>query len=249
MQISVIGDEQPLVYVDGEIDDTNSSELRRVLVDIAHWADPFKVDLSRVEFIDSGGIGVLLECAAMARSRGTRFCVLYPSECVEYTIKRLGLSDKLGLPSEDSRADQSPPGEGNPAPRWLVSIFKVPCGPSSAATIRARIGQILDSLCLTDEEMADVRLAVGEAASNAVKYSHSDCSGTIAVRCSVDQSVLEIEVTDCGPGFDREAVYSPDFDDLPTGGMGIAIMRMVMDEVNFSFDSGTTVCMRKNLKK
>ena len=52
-----------------------------------------------------------------------------------------------------------------------------------------------------NEEVADIRIAAGEALSNAVEHGHSRRSSGFSVRCSYDEEILTIEIRDNGDGF------------------------------------------------
>jgi anti-sigma regulatory factor (Ser/Thr protein kinase) len=91
----------------------------------------------------------------------------------------------------------------------------------------------------SEEEVADIRLAAGEALGNAVEHGKSPRSSGFSVRCTFDGDQLVVEVRDNGSGF------SP-FDDVSTPpidrerGLGIYLMRRLMDDVSYSHN-GTLV--------
>lgn len=96
--------------------------------------------------------------------------------------------------------------------------------------------------------MADLRLVVSEAATNAVEAQGSvGARDRIVVRCQVAEDRVLVEVVDHGPGFDPEAI--PDLPDVETperlrheSGLGMALMERMADEVNVeSGPDGTTV--------
>jgi serine/threonine-protein kinase RsbW len=84
---------------------------------------------------------------------------------------------------------------------------------------------------LSDELLADLKLALTEAASNSVRHAYADKkTGVVEISYELHPDRLVIEVTDEGEGFDpAEAAGHPD--DLTEGGLGIAIIRAIADEV------------------
>jgi serine/threonine-protein kinase RsbW len=84
---------------------------------------------------------------------------------------------------------------------------------------------------LSDETLADLKLAITEAASNSVRHAYAeDNAGAVEISYELLPDRLVIEVTDEGGGFDpAEAQGAPD--DLSEGGLGIAIIRAIADEV------------------
>ncbi len=105
-------------------------------------------------------------------------------------------------------------------------------------------------------EVADqISLAVDEACTNVIKHAHEFNS-----RKMIDLSVVysskqfEIVITDKGKGFDPKSLQKPDLQkyiqEAKMGGLGIHLMKTLMDEVNYSFNPGikNQVSMVKYLK-
>lgn len=102
-----------------------------------------------------------------------------------------------------------------------------------------------------DDRIADLRLAVSEACTNAIE-AHADIgepddTDRIVIRCDLGEDRIEVEVVDRGGGFDPG-----DLDALPgvedparldfERGMGIGLMRTLTDETEFSSsEEGTSV--------
>ena len=231
----------------GEIDFGNSSELRVALEHLMKDGNrAIELDLSGIDFIDSSGIGVLVDCAKTMQRQGGVMTLALCSDTVRNILCGCGLADIFGMTAD---CTSQPIILNRPGHRWLISSFTVPVSLKSPAVIRGRLDQLISDLGLSDSEASDIRLAVGEASTNAVKYCGDVTDGRISVKCTADSHQLTIEITDPGPGFDRKAVKPPDFRALPSGGMGIAIMELVMDEVKFEFHNGTTVRMVKRLNE
>lgn len=100
----------------------------------------------------------------------------------------------------------------------------------------------------TDELLFDIRLAVSEACTNAIKHGSpmgDRCCVSIACQCK--QEYLHIEISD--EGAFREKVSSP-HDEMSMNGRGILLMLSAMDKVTFDeSDAGTVVTMAKNLER
>lgn len=66
-----------VVSLFGELDLTTGTRLRDVLVGVASstTAGTIVVDLSRVDFIDGGSVGVIVQAATIAREEGRAFLV------------------------------------------------------------------------------------------------------------------------------------------------------------------------------
>jgi serine/threonine-protein kinase RsbW len=85
---------------------------------------------------------------------------------------------------------------------------------------------------LSDEVLADLKLALTEAASNSVRHAYvgADHAGLVEISYELLPDRLVIEVTDEGEGFDPAEADGPP-EELSEGGLGIAIIRAIADEV------------------
>jgi serine/threonine-protein kinase RsbW len=85
---------------------------------------------------------------------------------------------------------------------------------------------------LSDEVLADLKLALTEAASNSVRHAYASAeeAGVVEISYELLSDRLVIEVTDKGEGFDptdRDGAPA----ELTEGGLGIAIIRAIADDV------------------
>ncbi len=91
---------------------------------------------------------------------------------------------------------------------------------------------------LSDELLADLKLALTEAASNSVRHAYRDkTAGVVEISYELHSDRLVIEVTDEGEGFDP-AQAEDNADELSEGGLGIAIIRAIADEVEIGSQPG-----------
>jgi len=91
---------------------------------------------------------------------------------------------------------------------------------------------------LSDELLADLKLALTEAASNSVRHAYGDHDpGVVEISYELFSDRLVIEVTDEGEGFDPVAAEVTG-DELSEGGLGIAIIRAIADEVEIGAQPG-----------
>ena len=128
----------------------------------------------------------------------------------------------------------------------------IPPYPEYLQLVRALVGAAASSSGarspLGPGRVADLRLVVSEAATNAVEAQGAiGARDRIVVRCQGAEDRVLGEVIDHGPGFDLDAV--PDLPDVETperlrheSGLGVALMERMADEVNVESGSdGTTV--------
>jgi len=97
-----------------------------------------------------------------------------------------------------------------------------------------------------EEALADLRLAVTEAAANACRHAYSDSGGDVIVHLSLgEDDLLEVVVEDDGPGFDAAEVEEWDARSLGEDGMGLAIIRAIAEDVQIGRrDDGTGTRIR-----
>ncbi|BCY05177.1 STAS domain-containing protein [Actinoplanes sp. L3-i22] len=87
------------VTVVGEIDFSNSDEVAEAIRDaIADWSPPtVHVDLRDATFIDSTGLGALIEGYRAATESNVRYLVINPSPTFRRVLTVTGLSEFFGL--------------------------------------------------------------------------------------------------------------------------------------------------------
>ena len=96
-------------------------------------------------------------------------------------------------------------------------------------------------LCgFSSEDVAEIKVAAGEALSNAVEHGHALRSSGFSVRCSMEDDELRIEIRDNGEGFMPESLRIGTPPEQRERGFGILLMRRLMDGVQFD-NNGTCV--------
>jgi serine/threonine-protein kinase RsbW len=90
---------------------------------------------------------------------------------------------------------------------------------------------------LDEETLGDLKLALTEACSNSVRHAYASGEGTVEIRYELHPDRLVIEVVDDGEGFDPSAERE-EGEDLVEGGLGIAIIRSIADELEIGAGAG-----------
>jgi len=104
-----------------------------------------------------------------------------------------------------------------------------------------------------EADVFEVQTAVDEACTNIMKYAYSEQGGIIIITCELQDNDFVVTIRDKGKPFDPDSVPQPDLgtdlDRRKIGGLGIYLMRKLMDDVSYSFDAekGNTLVMRKTL--
>jgi serine/threonine-protein kinase RsbW len=97
--------------------------------------------------------------------------------------------------------------------------------------------------CLDTRGVHAVQLAVDEACSNIIEHAYGgEGRGDIECTCRVDSDGLTMKLTDHGIPFDPNCVPEPDLganlECRAEGGLGLYIMRQLMDELRYEFTPG-----------
>jgi anti-sigma regulatory factor (Ser/Thr protein kinase) len=99
---------------------------------------------------------------------------------------------------------------------------------------------------LSDDDMMAMNLALDEVITNIIDYGYDDqAEHEIRVTLAVEGDRLTIEVEDDGRQFDPLTAPAPDLDlpleERPVGGLGIHIVRSLMDAVEHRRRNGRNV--------
>ena len=87
------------------------------------------------------------------------------------------------------------------------------------------------------EKISKIELATEEALVNVFRYAYPEQPGDVEMICRLEGERLAIEIVDSGIPFDATAMPVPEVTDgdheREPGGLGILLMKKVMDEVRY----------------
>jgi anti-anti-sigma factor len=104
---------------------------------------------------------------------------------------------------------------------------------------------------LSANEAFQCQLAVDEACTNIIEHAYgAEDVGRIEIACVIEPGVITMRIVDYGQPFDPGGVPEPvdttELDQIEPGGIGLHLMRKLMDEVTFEFgDARNTLTMVK----
>jgi len=103
-------------------------------------------------------------------------------------------------------------------------------------SIGERIARELDNYAGDREALAyHLNLVLTEATANAIRHTASgNPQDTVRVLIHIGRQELNIKVYDHGQGFDLETIPLPDFDNPREGGMGLFLIKTLMDSVTYN---------------
>jgi anti-sigma regulatory factor (Ser/Thr protein kinase) len=114
---------------------------------------------------------------------------------------------------------------------------RVPGTPLGVSMLRREMAGIAEDCGMNAEGIADVRLAVTEAATNAVIHAYADAEGELKVTAAIQDGELAIVIGDTGPGLVERR-------DSPGLGLGLSIIASVAERLKIvNRSSGTEIHM------
>ena len=126
---------------------------------------------------------------------------------------------------------------------------------ASAGAVR-QIAGALDDFCLRERLPPDVawqlRVAVDEIVSNIVIHASAGAPPAIDVDFRREGDAVEIAIADDGPAFDPFGRPDPDvsapLEAREPGGLGILLVRGLMDDVRYTRTAKNVVTLRKRIR-
>lgn len=121
--------------------------------------------------------------------------------------------------------------------------------PNQVSNIRDDALRFAKQAGIDGEDLYDIQIAIGEALSNAVKHGSPVIGKSrISIGCEIVDGSFVVTVSDEGGPFDDKCIPEPEFQELPECGLGVYLMKQLMDHVEFSRnEAGNSVKMVKKL--
>ena len=122
--------------------------------------------------------------------------------------------------------------------------LKLPSESEVLEIIRYIVSRVAKGAGFGEEDVNKIELAVDEACANVVKHAYrpDESERPISIDIIVDAKSLTVIVADRGKGFNLARVKTPDLAKYIkqgiAGGLGIHLMKSLMDEVDFEIKPG-----------
>ena len=118
--------------------------------------------------------------------------------------------------------------------------FSVPGKPEYVGMVRLAISSLANCAGFDIEAVEDIKVAVSEACTNVVCHGRSDRDPYYEVACELGTDRIIISVVDHAGGYDIKTYKAPVFEATrKEGGLGIFIIKALMDEVDILSELGT----------
>lgn len=137
-------------------------------------------------------------------------------------------------------------------PKILLSKTWSSC-PSDLSDIRKNVSNVCQEVGYSEEQTNEIVLAIDEACTNIIRYAYKDCrDGTIQLDVSHDNLQILFRLHDFAKQVSKDCIKTKPSTLLEPGGLGVMLMREVMDSVEFVHTdqcAGNILEMKKKLPK
>ncbi|MBI4850945.1 MAG: ATP-binding protein [Acidobacteria bacterium] len=130
-------------------------------------------------------------------------------------------------------------------PTTIESKFalSVPSSTKNLALVRDFVNKVAAQAGFGETELIKLELAIDEACTNVIKHAYGyDTTREVTIRAIFDDEELRLQVIDNGLGFDPDAVREEDLKQLivdrRSGGLGMQLMKLLMDDVHYEISPG-----------
>lgn len=245
LQVNIEETFPPIISATGELDYENCDSLASLITGtIVKCGPSMKLSLGGLDFVDSSGLRILVKAAMDVKKTGGSLTVVSLTNQLNRMLEISGFKHLFEITAQFAVTSAETTKE---ASSKQSCCFELPSEIGTCSEIRNKICCFVSDIGCDPLVLDDVRLAVGEAITNAVR--HGACDGkNIEINCSSDEKRITVTLRYLSTPFDPHAVPIPNPDLTPEGGMGIHFMKLLMDKVDYSYDDGyITVTLEKQL--
>lgn len=120
--------------------------------------------------------------------------------------------------------------------------LEIPAKPEYVVLGRLALAGLLRDCRFSSDAVADLKLAVTEACSNSIRHAYDHDNGQVRLTFAALDDRVVLMIRDEGGGFHEDDVDCPECSavgvDLTEGGMGISIIRAVVDQFSLQHPHG-----------
>ena len=129
--------------------------------------------------------------------------------------------------------------------------ISMPSKPEYVSLARLTASSIANRVGFNIEEIEDIKVAIGEACTNAIQHGFNDTSKNYEIEFYIYDDELLIKVIDFGTSGVKLETKMPDINNLNEGGLGLFIIETLMDEVEYitNENKGSEIRMIKRLEE
>ncbi|SCY63111.1 ATP-binding protein [Alkaliphilus peptidifermentans] len=122
--------------------------------------------------------------------------------------------------------------------------LSIPNKPEYVSVVRLTVAAIANRMGFDIEKIEDIKVAIAEACTNAITHGKKDDQENFDIEFILKEKKLTMIVCDSGRGCITDEINIPDLNNLKEGGLGIFIIKSLMDEVEIASDIGKGTIIR-----
>jgi anti-sigma regulatory factor (Ser/Thr protein kinase) len=116
---------------------------------------------------------------------------------------------------------------------------------SRIPSVSVSLEEVMHTHGFSSEDVLDTQLAVEEVITNIINHGYKNAGGEIVISCRINVNQAEVRIRDNAPRFDPLSLPEPELDatvqDRKIGGLGVFLVRQVMDEISYRYENGQNV--------
>ncbi len=116
---------------------------------------------------------------------------------------------------------------------------------SRIPSVSASLEEVMHTQGFSSEDILDTQLAVEEVITNIINHGYKNAGGEIVISCRIKVNHAEVRISDNAPRFDPLSLPEPELDttvkDRKIGGLGVFLVRQVMDEISYRYENGQNI--------
>ena len=231
------------ITLEGRMDTASSARLDADLRSSLGGVTSLVMDLAGLEYISSAGLRVFLYAYKVMSRQGT--LKLTRANDVIYGIFEVsGFLDILDI----EKLPSDPQGDWEQNAKELTLEANVDNNERFTDFVNAE----LEAMDCPAKARMQIDTAIDEILTNVAAYAYGDGTGPVSLRIGLQSNprTVVLECVDSGKAFnplDRDVpnTISLPADDRPIGGLGIYLVRKLMDDVTYEYRDGKNVLVLK----
>lgn len=121
--------------------------------------------------------------------------------------------------------------------------MELSANPEYVGIIRLTTSGIANKIGFSMDDIEDIKVAVSEACTNAIKHSKDS---KFEIIFEIIENGINIEIKDNGKGYDVSSIGTPDLENPRESGLGLFIIEALMDEVSIESTEGEGTIIKMN---
>ncbi len=111
--------------------------------------------------------------------------------------------------------------------------------------VSRRLEDTMGASGFSSEEILDTQLAVEEVVTNIIVHGYKKAGCPVEISCRFIPGAAMIRIADSAPPFDPLSIPEPDLggdiDKRRIGGLGIYLLRRIMDGISYRYENGRNI--------